>query len=271
MIWSCLPVSLFGAILSGQMSVGDWARAARDMDLDAVDLSILFVTQRTPMGIARLKRQLDGMPVAMITTYPDFTHPDPEYVDRQLAHALSDIAVAADLGSRYIRLTAGQAHPGMDQSKAMDQAVQCLETCCLQAQRRGVIALLENHSKPGAWQYPDFDFDTGRFLELVRRTQGMPLYINFDTANTYALGDDATAALEIVWPRVRSIHVNDILDREKLQFVGIGEGGAPIGPLFSIAKNRGFDGLLSIEEAGSEGLKGIRRSFDRARALWAQA
>ena len=271
MTWSCLPVCLFQDIISGRIRVADWAAAARDMGLDCVDLSILFVANRTPMGIAELKRQLCGMPVGMITCYPDFTQPEPVARERELAHALSDVAAAADLGARYIRLTAGQAYEGQSDDDAVRQVVSCFEKCCEHACRWGVRVLLENHSKPGAWARPDFDFHTGRFLRLVNAMSHLPVGINFDTANTYALGDDACMVFESVYGRVESIHVNDIADTERLRFVGIGDGGAPICEIFRIAKRRGFDGLLSIEECGRDGVAGIRRSFERAAALWADA
>ena len=45
---SCLPVSFFADILAGRMSVGAWARMGAELGLDAIDLSILFVPDRSP-------------------------------------------------------------------------------------------------------------------------------------------------------------------------------------------------------------------------------
>lgn len=273
MIWSCLPVCLFPKIISGEMSVGDWARSARDMGFDAIDMSILFVPQRTPAAIGRLRRELNqsGMPVAMMTTYPDFTQPDPVLRDYQLAHAISDLAVAAELGVRYLRITAGQTHPGLPDADGVRLAAEGIAKCCDRASRWGVKLLLENHSKPGAWERPDFDFHTGRFLRLVEALGDLPVEINFDTANTFALGDDAVAVFRQVYPRVASIHVNDIADCAALRFVGVGDGQAPIREIFEAAKQRGYDGLMSIEEAGSDGLAGIRRSLERSQRMWREA
>ena len=273
MIWSCLPVCLFPKIITGEMSVGEWARAARDMGFNAIDMSILFVPQRTPSSIGKLRRDLkeSGMPVAMMTTYPDFTQPDPILRSHQLAHAISDIAVASELEVRYLRITAGQMHQGLPDSEGVKFATECIAECCEYASRWGVGLLLENHSKPGAWEYPDFDFNTGRFLQLIDALAGLPVSINFDTANTYALGDDAVALFRKVYPRVASIHVNDIRDCQALEFVGIGDGTAPIRQVFEVAKEKGYDGLMSIEEVGREGLTGIRRSLERSRELWRQA
>ena len=273
MIWSCLPVSIFPKVISGEMSVYDWAVAAKDMGLDAIDLSILFVPQRTPRSVAGIKDQIQraGMPVAMITTYPDFTQPDPMMRGYQLAHAISDIAIAAELGAKYLRITAGQVHAGQKDEDGIQLVRECFEECCKYAQKWGVGLLLENHSKPGAWENPDFDFHTGRFLALAEAVNDLPIGINFDTANTYALGDDALAVFEKVYDRVQSIHVNDISDCANLRFESIGDGSAPISDIFAYARRKGFDGLLSIEEAGRTGLDGIRRSFVNAKAFWDNA
>jgi len=270
MMWSCLPVCLFADILSGRMTVGDWAAAAAEMGLDAIDISILFVKARTPVAIGALRNEIErtGLKLAMMTTYPDFTQPEEAKREHELATAVSDIAVAAELGAEYVRVTAGQTQPYVDDEECIQWVVECLEVCCQRASRWGVKLLLENHSKPGAWERPDFDFHTGRFLKLVDATRHLPLGINFDTANTYALGDDAAAVFEAVYDRVWSIHVNDVRDRSRLEFVGIGDGGAPIGPIFQIARRKGFDGLLSIEESGADKLCGIARSFERSKALW---
>src|SRR5512133_501211 len=75
---SCLPVSFFDDIISGSMSVGQWAHIGCELGLDAVDLSILFVPDRSAAAVAALRKQIEaeGMSGAMITSYPDFTNPD---------------------------------------------------------------------------------------------------------------------------------------------------------------------------------------------------
>ena len=273
MRWSCLPVSLFAPILQGEMTVEDWAVAAKEMGMDAIDLSILFVKHRTPAAIGQLKQQLARaqMPVAMITTYPDFSQPDPMQRERELSYAISDIATAAELGAEYLRITAGQYYPGQDDDETIKHIVSCFETCCKYAERWGVKLLMENHSKPGAWEREDFDFCTERFLKLVEASEGLPIGINFDTANTYADGANAMEVFRKVYHRVETIHVNDLKSKSPLTFCGIGDGSAPVLEIFQIAKEKGFKGLLSIEEVGGAGLDGIRKSFANSKSLWEQA
>ena len=75
---SCLPVSFFSEILNGKMRIIDWARLAKQVDLDAIDISTTFVKNHTPTYLDSLKREIEseGVKITMVATYPDFTHPD---------------------------------------------------------------------------------------------------------------------------------------------------------------------------------------------------
>ena len=57
---SCLPVSFFADIVAGRMSVGAWARMGAELGLDAIDLSILFVPDRSPAAVAALRREIEA-------------------------------------------------------------------------------------------------------------------------------------------------------------------------------------------------------------------
>ena len=67
------------------MSVGAWARMGAELGLDAIDLSILFVPDRSPAAVAALRREIEveGIRVAMVTSYPDFAHPDGRQRERE--------------------------------------------------------------------------------------------------------------------------------------------------------------------------------------------
>ena len=75
---SCLPVSFFADIIEGRMSVTEWARMGAELGLDGIDLSILFVPDHSPAAVAGIRHgvESEGMRIAMVTSYPNFTHPD---------------------------------------------------------------------------------------------------------------------------------------------------------------------------------------------------
>jgi sugar phosphate isomerase/epimerase len=150
MKYSCLPVSFFGDLASGRMSIREWARCAREEGLDAIDLSAMFVQNHTPVYLRRLAEDLaaECMTIAMITTYPDFTHPDPRQREREQEFARHDVAVAAALGARYLRILAGQAHPQTTIRQGIDWVVDSFSRLDEVAARHGVVLLYENHSKP---------------------------------------------------------------------------------------------------------------------------
>ena len=98
---SCLPVSYFDEIIGGKMSVGQWADEAAELGLDAIDLSVLFLKNREPAYLQAMREEVEapGLQVAMVTTYPDFTHPDPDERTRQALQLERDIVAAAALGT----------------------------------------------------------------------------------------------------------------------------------------------------------------------------
>jgi len=75
---SCLPVSIFGDIISGKMNLEDWIKGASDIGYDALDVSVLFFPDRTRRLLQAAGNALarNNMTIAMMTTYPDFTNPD---------------------------------------------------------------------------------------------------------------------------------------------------------------------------------------------------
>ncbi len=125
---SCLPVSFFDEIISGRMTVGDWARMGAEIGLDAIDLSILFIADHSARNIAAVRDQIEsaGMQVAMITSYPDFTHPDPRQREQELELEAGVVEIARQLGSQMLRVTAGQAHPQVGRQDGICWAVEGL-------------------------------------------------------------------------------------------------------------------------------------------------
>ncbi len=270
---SCLPVSLFGDIISGKSTLADWSALAKRLGLDALDLSVLLVKDRTPVCVNAAKKAIEsaGMNVCMITTYPDFTNPDPVERERQLAYAISDVALSSALNAKYLRITAGQYYDWADERAALLTVREMFLRVKEAADRLGVGLLFENHSKPGAWENPDYLFDTRRFLGLAELLDGEDIGINFDTANTAAFGDDPVAVFKQVAKQVKTIHVNDLKEVGGIEFVVCGTGAAPIKEIFAEAKKVGFDGWVSIEEAGFKGVKGIEDAVAFTRKAWEEA
>ncbi len=267
---SCLPVSFFPDIAEGRMTLPQWARLAADAGLDGIDVSSMLVRQHTPVYLARLKKDIEaaGLPVVMVVSYPDFSHPVELQRERELQYLRHDIAMASYLGAKYVRILAGQAHGNVSVRDGVAWVVESFKSAASVAERFGVQLLFENHSKPGAWDFVDFSHPTEIFLEIVERTEGSGIGVNFDTANTLVYGDDVVGVLEKIVDRVVTIHAADTARRGHLEPVVLGKGIVPFREIFQLLKQNSFDGWICIEEASRTGADGVRKALEFVRETW---
>jgi sugar phosphate isomerase/epimerase len=270
---SCLPVSFFTDIIAGRMSVGAWARMGAELGLDAIDLSILFVPDRSPTAVAALRREIEaqGIRVAMITSYPDFTHPDTRQREQELALAQEVMAVAAGLGAGLVRVTAGQAHPETGIAAGIAWAADGLSRLVDSTRIFGVTPVYENHAKPGAWRYTDFSQPPEIFTEIVHRTADVGLGVNFDAGNAATFAADPLALLDEVIARVVSVHASDSAVHGELRHVLLGTGITPYAALFQLLARTGWDGWICMEEASFLGRAGVEIAADFVRRTWREA
>jgi sugar phosphate isomerase/epimerase len=267
---SCLPVSFFEEIISGKVSVGEWARMGAEIGLDAIDLSILFVADRSATNVAVIRDQIEsaGMTVAMITSYPDFTHPEARQREKELELEVQVVEIARQLGAQMVRVTAGQAHPKIAREDGICWAVEGLSCLAERVQDSGVQLVYENHAKPGAWQYADFSQSPEIFLDIVRQTVGVSLGVNFDTGNAATFAEDPLGLLESVVERVVSVHASDSSTHRVLNHCLLGTGITPFHPLFGCLKRHGWDGWICMEEASRLKRSGVEQAASFVRATW---
>ncbi len=270
---SCLPVSLYPDLTAGTRTLVDWFNFAGALGLDGADVSVVHLQSQQPAYLQTLRRQAAdaGVQIAMLVTYADFTHPEATERARQVEEIRAYCDVAAALGASFMRVTAGQAHPGVERADGIEWAVAGLTACLDKAAATGVTLCYENHTKGYAWTYNDFSQPADRFLEIVARTTGSSLKLLYDTANTLAAGDDPLAVLDQVKDRVAVVHVNDIRQAGRFEPVLLGAGVAPVQEIFARLIQNGFDNWVSVEEASKTGEDGFRRAIPLAEQLWVRA
>jgi sugar phosphate isomerase/epimerase len=268
---SCLPVSYFGGIRSGEMSVGQWARQAAEIGFDSIDLSILFLENCGSAELAAMRWEIEaaGMYVAVVTTYPDFTHPSASERERQLSKLAKDVASCAAVGAEMVRITAGQAHPETSRREGIEWVTDAFRRSTDTAERCGVQLVYENHSKPGIWQYSDFSHPSDLFLEIADAIEDLPIGILFDTANPIAREEDPVSLLKKMVSRVVCVHASDTGVRGALRPVVVGTGLVPFDEIMTVLKCAGYDGLISIEEASGTGEAGVQSAFSFVANTWA--
>lgn len=269
---SCLPVSLYPALASGELTPGQWIRTAATLGLDGADLSVAHI-RRDAASLDELRREASdaGVELAMLVTYSDFTHPDPSYRAAQKEDLRAWIGAAARLGVQALRVTAGQAHPHVSEEDGLAWAADGLSACADEARGSGVRLLYENHTRGAVWTEDDFTLPAARFLEVVRRTAGSGLEILFDTANCLVRHDDPVHVLGEVIDRLGAVHLSDIRRAGAFEPTVIGTGAAPIGRLLELVTASGFDGWVSIEEASRTGEDAFRHAVAFADRTWIAA
>lgn len=267
---SCLPVSLYPELSAGTRTLADWFRFAAELGLDGADVSVVHLQSRDPAYLRTVRQQASaaGVQIAMLVTYADFTHPDAAERARQVTEIQAYCDVAATLGASFIRVTAGQKHPGVERAAGIEWAVAGLTACLDKAAATGVTLCYENHTKGYAWTYNDFSQPADIFLEIVRRTAGTSLRLLYDTANTLGTGDDPLYVLEQVKERVAVVHVNDIRRAGYFEPCLLGTGVAPVRAIFRELVRHGFDGWISVEEASKTGEEGFRQAIPLAEQWW---
>src|SRR5690349_3097005 len=128
---SCLPVSLYPELTAKQRSLADWFHFAGALGLDGADVSVVHLESHQPAYLQMLRQQAAdaGVQIAMLVTYADFAHPDAGERKRQVQEIQAFCDVAAQLGASFMRVTAGQAHPGVERADGITWAVEGLTAC----------------------------------------------------------------------------------------------------------------------------------------------
>ncbi|MEZ4902073.1 MAG: sugar phosphate isomerase/epimerase family protein [Spirosomataceae bacterium] len=268
---SCLSVSLFPAIINNEMTIKEYAQFCKSQGLDGFDLGMALLKNHTPVYMAQLQKDIAavGIPLTMVTTYPDFTHPDYLQREREFDYLVHDIALASALGAKYVRVTAGQAHPTTTQVDGTKWAIEYLRKAAPISDKYGIRLVYENHAKPGAWEYIDFSHPPAIFLEIAKGIKDTSIGINFDTANILAAGQYNTLEiLEEVFEKVQTIHVAETATVGSLQPVVLGAGLVPFKEIFAYLKSKNFDGWLCLEEFGNQGKEGIIQGIGFIRHAW---
>jgi sugar phosphate isomerase/epimerase len=182
---------------------------------------------------------------------------------------MKHIDTAAFFGAHCLRLTAGQLHQETSREAGVRNVVECFRQCLDYAATKGVYLAYENHYKDYFWKEPDFSQQHDVYLEIFEQLRGAGLKANFDCANPIMIGADPVALLRRVAPYVVHVHCTDRPVQFEYTHVPAGEGLVDYPTVFTLLQGAGYDGWLSVEYNGTEGVAGLRRAFAFVRRTWA--
>jgi sugar phosphate isomerase/epimerase len=236
-----------------RMTLEEFIEKCAGWGTDGVELTeYYFRKPLTPEYLIRLKRKaiacgqdITGTPIGNNFALP----PGPER-DRQVAAVRSWIDVSADLGSPAIRIFAGGAPKGVADKEARAWAVECIESVCDHAARRGVFLVLENHGGIVA--------TVDGLLEIVKAVRSDWVAVNLDTGNFQ--GPDPYGQIERAAPYAVTCQLKvEITVEGKRQEVDIPR-------VVEILRKAGYMGYFTLEyEAAEDPMTAVPRWLDLMR------
>ena len=263
------------------MTLDEWIELASKLNVPGLEFYSGFLDLADRSTWARYRRKVEnlGMQVPMLCCSPDFTHPSATFRHEQIEKEKQWIEMAAELGANYCRVLSGQRRPEVSVVEGLQFAADAIAECCEFARQFNVILILENHYKDNYWDYPEFAQKTNVFCDLLGAlpAESLPNFgVNFDPSNTLLAGEDPLELLRRVKHRVVTMHASDRYLRygtieeflsetasrgysDRLSHGEIGKGLNDYDAIFSMLKDVGFGGWISIED-GVDGFHQLEAS-----------
>jgi sugar phosphate isomerase/epimerase len=271
--------------VSREMSVDQWIDMSLQFDIDGLEFYWHFTPWNDPDRLEVIRRRVNdqGRSIPMMCYSPDFTKPDPVERKQEVLSQKQAIQICAVLGVKYCRVLSGQRRPEVSRDQGITWVSQCIRELLPFAEDHGVVLILENHYKDNYWVYPEFAQKTDVFLQLLDVIEKTPWFgVNFDPSNAVIAGEDPIELLEATKGRVVSMHASDryfeggtLEDLRKteanpstgyasiLKHGVVGKGLNDYDKIFSILRDAGFKGWVSIED-GADPRQGVQDIADSA-------
>jgi len=239
-----------------RMTLEEFITSCAAWGTEGVELTeYYFKKPVTPEYVMHLKRLavLSGVAITGAPIGNRFTLPPGEARDAQISSVRKWIDTAAELGAPTVRIFAGGAPKGVEESQARKWAVECIESCLDQAAKRGVILVLENDGGVTS--------DAEGTLEIVRAVKSDWFGMNLDVGNFKT--PDPYADLERCAPHAVTCHFKTEIIRR---------GGSPEPAdhprLIEMLRKANYRGYLNLEYEGTEDpMTAVPRHLENIRKL----
>ena len=257
---SCAAYSLrkYLELKNPTMTLEQFIPKCAEWGTDGIELTEYYfkkpVTPEYVMGLKRLAA-LWGLGITGTPIGNNFALPPGDERTKQIEDFKRWIDTSADIGSPAIRTFAGSAPKGADDAQARKWVVECLETVCSHAAKRGVFLAVENHG--GVVATPE------GLLEIVKAVKCEWVGINLDTGNFHTA--DPYADLARCAPYAVTCQV-----KTEITPAGGKKEEADLARLIEILRKANYRGYVTLEyEAAEEPMDAVPKYLDRLRKLLA--
>ncbi|CAG7644555.1 sugar phosphate isomerase/epimerase family protein [Paenibacillus allorhizosphaerae] len=205
-----------------------------------------------------------GITVVSYAVSNNFVSPDPEARRKSLLQITEAFPVALSLGTRTIRVFAGNLLDGIEYGDAWQWIVDGLGAAAKEAEAAGMSLCLENHGKLAG---------KGEQVRHIIEAVGSPaLKSTLDVGNFLLVDEDPVHATRSLLPYIGHVHVKDFKKSDggrykslqNVTFDGVpaGNGDVDIPAILGLLKQFGYGGSYVLEYEG-QGIEadGIRESY----------
>ncbi|HKP96578.1 MAG TPA: sugar phosphate isomerase/epimerase [Fibrobacteria bacterium] len=163
---------------------------------------------------------------------PGLSSLDPAARERKTAAAERCLAIAEALGAPHLTLTTGLADSESSRGPQADAF-------------RGALARLVRQA-PGSVkimieQEPEHVVHSAELLAALGREFPGDVFANFDVGHSHVLGEDIGAAIRLLGPMLRNVHLEDILGRVHAHKL-YGDGDVDFDAVFAALREIGYRG-----------------------------
>jgi sugar phosphate isomerase/epimerase len=260
------------------MTLVEWIEIGATLGVEGLEFYSGFIEDNEAfLREAKASLEKHGLQMPMLCCSPDFTEPDADLLEVQIARERRMIEITAFFGGQFCRVLSGQRRPGLSTETGIAQVVRVIKSLLPFAEKHGVVLAMENHYKDSYWRYPEFAQKMAIFTAIIGQIDSPWLGVNYDPSNTLLAGEDPLEILNRVKHRVVSMHASDRylksgtledLRREEEDAIGyasrlshgiIGKGVNDYDQIFSTLNSVGFSSWVSIED-GMNGIEELRES-----------
>ncbi len=266
------------------MSVFEWIEMAKSLGADGLEMYEAFFHSLDDDFVDEVGDAIHnaGFEMPMMCCSPDFTNPDADARRRAFEREAEMIRLTRRLGGAkaVCRVLSGQRYPEVSREQGVEWVVEAINQLLPITKEYDIILGMENHYKDGFWRYPEFAQKKEVFLDILNAVPERDRFgVQYDPSNAIVAGDDPIQLLREVADRVVSVHASDrfLVPGASLEDLGrsdsalgyspnlrhgvIGKGLNNYDAIFSILKNAGYDGWISIED-GMNGMDEMRESIE---------
>ncbi len=244
--------------MAGRLSIVDfikWAATTKTQGVELLDFFWKDLDNELPQAQAALKET--GLPVACYAVGNNFATSDQSKREESLQTVLKGIDMAQTLGSKVVRVFAGDLADGMTIDDARGWIIEGLQQGAAYAEEKGIILALENHGKLAG--------RSDQVKGIIADVGSLALKSTIDTGNFLLVDQDPSEAVTELAPHASHIHFKDFRLHQGenarqytslagKQYVGTvaGEGNVDLTKALLELKAVGYQGWLSVEFEGLE-------------------